>query len=115
MTKTPPSETQNATPQRLKDREQTDISDSDELLIARCLELFAVENRAARSLLQRRFKLGYIRAARVMEILEQRGIVGPKNGDNDHEILVDLSTLLPEANPKAKKTPKKSSKKKNSP
>ena len=115
VTKTPPSEIQNAAPQQLKDREQSDISESDELLIARCLQLIAVEKRAARSLLQRRLKLGYTRAVRVMEILEQRGIVGPKNADNDHEILVDLTAFLPEENPKAKKTPKKSSKKKNSP
>jgi DNA segregation ATPase FtsK/SpoIIIE-like protein len=51
----------------------------------------AQENRASTSMLQRRLKLGYTRAARVMDILEQRGIVGPKDGAKDREILVDLN------------------------
>ena len=43
--------------------------------------------------LQRRLRLGYTRAARVVDILEQRGIVGPKDGAKDREILVDLDSL----------------------
>jgi len=57
----------------------------------KCLEVVRQENRASTSMLQRRLKLGYTCAARVMDILEQRGIVGPKDGAKDREILVDLT------------------------
>jgi S-DNA-T family DNA segregation ATPase FtsK/SpoIIIE len=68
-----------------------DVSDEDEELVTRCLEIIQQENRASTSMLQRRLKLGYTRAARVMDILENRGIVGPKDGAKDREILVDLN------------------------
>ena len=68
-----------------------DVSDQDEELVTRCLEIIAQENRASTSMLQRRLKLGYTRAARVMDILESRGVVGPKDGAKDREILVDLN------------------------
>jgi S-DNA-T family DNA segregation ATPase FtsK/SpoIIIE len=44
-------------------------------------------------MLQRRLRLGYTRAARIVDILEQRGILGPKDGAKDREILVDLDGL----------------------
>ncbi len=70
---------------------EEDVSDEDEVLVTKCLEIVRQENRASTSMLQRRLKLGYTRAARVMDILEQRGIVGPKDGAKDREILVDLN------------------------
>jgi S-DNA-T family DNA segregation ATPase FtsK/SpoIIIE len=70
---------------------EEDVSDEDEELCTKCLEIIRQENRASTSMLQRRLKLGYTRAARVMDILEQRGIVGPKDGAKDREILVDLN------------------------
>ncbi len=70
---------------------EEDVSDEDEELVTRCLEIIRQENRASTSMLQRRLKLGYTRAARVMDILEQRGVVGPKDGAKDREILVDLN------------------------
>jgi S-DNA-T family DNA segregation ATPase FtsK/SpoIIIE len=70
---------------------EEEVSDEDEELCTRCLEVIRQENRASTSMLQRRLKLGYTRAARVMDILEQRGIVGPKDGAKDREILVDLN------------------------
>jgi hypothetical protein len=70
---------------------EEEVSDEDEELVAICLEIIRDENRAATSHLQRRLKLGYTRAARVMDILEMRGIVGPKDGTKDSEILVALN------------------------
>jgi len=70
---------------------EEEVSDEDEELCTKCLEIIRQENRASTSMLQRRLKLGYTRAARVMDILEQRGIVGPKDGAKDREILVDLN------------------------
>ena len=43
--------------------------------------------------LQRRLRLGYTRSARIVDILEQRGILGPRDGAKDREILVDLDAL----------------------
>jgi S-DNA-T family DNA segregation ATPase FtsK/SpoIIIE len=70
---------------------EEDVSDEDEALCEKCREIIRQENRASTSMLQRRLKLGYTRAARVMDILEQRGVVGPKDGAKDREILVDLN------------------------
>lgn len=70
---------------------EEEVSDEDEELVTKCMEIIRQENRASTSMLQRRLKLGYTRAARVMDILEQRGIVGPKDGAKDREILVDMN------------------------
>ena len=45
------------------------------------------------SSLQRRFKIGYSRAGRIMDMLEEKGIVGPQNGSKPREVLVDASEL----------------------
>lgn len=52
----------------------------DEHLIDQCIEIIHTEQSASVSLLQRRLRLGYARAARIMNELERRGIVGPDNG-----------------------------------
>ncbi len=52
---------------------------------------FVIETqKASASLLQRRFKLGYNRAARIVDLLEERGIIGPQNGSKPREVLVQL-------------------------
>ena len=71
--------------------EGEEISDEDEEIIEKCLEVIQVERRASTSLLQRRLRLGYTRAARMMDILEMRGIIGPGEGAKPREILVDLA------------------------
>lgn len=54
---------------------------------------FVIENqKASASLLQRRFKLGYNRAARLVDLLEERGIIGPANGSKPREVLVQLDS-----------------------
>jgi S-DNA-T family DNA segregation ATPase FtsK/SpoIIIE len=67
-----------------------DVSEEDEELVEKCMEIIRQEKRASTSLLQRRLRLGYTRAARVVDILEQRGILGPGEGAKPREILVDL-------------------------
>ena len=71
--------------------EEEEISDEDEEIIEKCLEVIEQESRASTSLLQRRLRLGYTRAARMMDILEMRGIIGPGEGAKPREILVDFS------------------------
>lgn len=52
---------------------------------------FAIETgKISASLIQRRFRFGYNRAARMIDLLESRGIVGPQNGSKPREVLVKL-------------------------
>jgi S-DNA-T family DNA segregation ATPase FtsK/SpoIIIE len=62
----------------------------DEELIQQCIEVIRSEQKASVSLLQRRLRLGYGRAARIMDELENRGIVGPSKGAEPRDILIDL-------------------------
>ena len=62
-------------------------------LIPDAVEVIRTSKRASTSMLQRRLKIGYNRAARIMEILEDRGIVGPDNGSQPREILKDLDNF----------------------
>lgn len=64
--------------------------DEDEELVERCIEVIRSEQKASVSLMQRRLRLGYTRAARIMDELENRGIVGPSKGAEPREILIDL-------------------------
>ena len=69
---------------------EEEVTAEDEELVEKCLEIIRQEKRASTSLLQRRLRLGYTRAARIVDILEQRGILGPGEGAKPREILVDL-------------------------
>jgi S-DNA-T family DNA segregation ATPase FtsK/SpoIIIE len=69
---------------------EEEVSEEDEMLVEKCLEIIRQEKRASTSMLQRRLRLGYTRAARVVDILERRGILGPGDGAKPRDILVDL-------------------------
>lgn len=62
----------------------------DDPLYDEIVEFVITSKKASASLLQRRFKLGYNRAARIVDLLEERGIVGPQNGSKPREVLVKL-------------------------
>lgn len=64
-----------------------DIEDRDELFEEAAKLIFRLQQ-CSTSTLQRRLKLGYARAARIVDQLEEAGIVGPKNGSNAREVLV---------------------------
>ncbi|MEO6035351.1 MAG: DNA translocase FtsK [Verrucomicrobiota bacterium] len=64
--------------------------DEDEDLIEQCIEVIRSEQKASVSLMQRRLRLGYTRAARIMDELENRGVVGPSTGAEPRDILIDL-------------------------
>ena len=70
------------------DDEEDDVSQADEDLIMKCIEVVRQEQKASTSLLQRRLRLGYTRAARMVDILEQRGIVGPGEGAKAREVFL---------------------------
>lgn len=65
-------------------------NDESEELIEQCLEVICNERKASVSLLQRRLRLGYGRAARIMDELEKRGVVGGSKGAEPREILIDI-------------------------
>ena len=62
----------------------------DDPLYNDIVEFVITQGKASASLLQRRFKLGYNRAARIVDLLEERGIIGPQNGSKPREVLVKL-------------------------
>ena len=64
--------------------------DYEEPLYNEIREFVITQGKASASLLQRRFRLGYNRAARCIDLLEERGIVGPPNGSKPREVLVKL-------------------------
>jgi len=72
--------------------EDGDMGD-DEELYAQAIDVLKSSKRASTSMLQRRLRIGYNRAARIMDLMEEKGVVGPENGSSPREILVDLDTL----------------------
>ena len=67
-----------------------DDVDSDDPLYNDVVEFVVNINKASASLLQRKFKVGYNRAARLIDQLEERGIIGPQQGSKPREVLVKL-------------------------
>ncbi len=65
----------------------------DEELYNQALDVLKSTKRASTSMIQRRLRIGYNRAARIMDLMEEKGIVGPENGSSPREILVDLDSL----------------------
>lgn len=66
--------------------------DYDEPLYNEIVEFVVTQGKASASLLQRRFRLGYNRAARCIDLLEDRGIIGPANGSKPREVLVKVES-----------------------
>ena len=73
--------------------EWEEFDEKDELY-DRALELVLLTRQASASYLQRKLKLGYARAARIIDQMEQEGIVGPSEGSKPREFLVDPKTYL---------------------
>ena len=63
--------------------------EGEDPLVAQSWAIIKETGRASVSMLQRRLKLGYNRAARIMDILHDKGYVGPENGSSPREILVE--------------------------
>ena len=70
--------------------DMTQQEEYDDPLYNEIVEFVIETQKASASLLQRRFKLGYNRAARIIDLLEERGIIGPPNGSKPREVLVKL-------------------------
>ena len=67
-----------------------DKEDYEDPLYDQIVEFAISTGKISASLVQRRFRLGYNRAARVIDLLEERGIIGPANGSKPREVLVKM-------------------------
>lgn len=67
-----------------------DTPEEDEELLQQAIEVIRQTRRASTSSIQRRLRIGYTRAARLIDILEEKGMVGPPRGSEAREILFDL-------------------------
>ena len=75
--------------------EQTVASDAeaDDALYEEAMRLVVLHQQASTSMLQRRLKVGYSRAARLLDLLEERGVVGPSEGAKGREVLISDDEL----------------------
>ena len=62
-------------------------TESDDELLKMAKELVTKHGKASASLLQRRLRIGYARAARLIDLLEEEGIVGPATGAEPREVI----------------------------
>ena len=72
-------------------------SDADDELYEEAMRLVVLHQQASTSMLQRRLKVGYSRAARLLDLLEERGVVGPSEGAKGREVLVTEQELADRA------------------
>ena len=80
-----------ATPVNLPEGDEEEGTDDflDDELIPEAARIVVMHNQGSTSLLQRRLKVGYSRAGRLMDQLEQLGVVGPFQGSKARDVLVD--------------------------
>lgn len=72
---------------------QFGLLDYEEPLIDDAIKLVVTTNQASISMIQRRLRVGYTRAARMIDIMEERGIVGPYEGSKPREVLLKIEDL----------------------
>ncbi|HEU4868187.1 MAG TPA: DNA translocase FtsK 4TM domain-containing protein [Actinomycetota bacterium] len=75
--------------------------DADEELITQATELVVRTQLGSTSMLQRKLKVGFARAGRLMDFLEERGVVGPSQGSKPRDVLMTLAELQGEEAPPA--------------
>ena len=77
--------------------EEDSLEDEDEYL-EEAKKIIISMNKASTSLLQRKLGIGYSRAAKIIDLLEQKGVVGPAQGSKAREVLVSNSSSAPQEN-----------------
>lgn len=89
----PPCYAANVQSQLDEDSSADGLHVAEDALLADAIDVLRTTKQASTTMLQRRLRIGYNRAARLMEELEERGIVGPENGSRPRDIYVDLDRL----------------------
>ena len=81
----------------LEKKERTGVSegaDDADPMLEQAIEVVVEMGQASTSMLQRKLKLGYARAARLIDEMEERGIVGPYEGAKPRQVLITMDQLL---------------------
>jgi S-DNA-T family DNA segregation ATPase FtsK/SpoIIIE len=76
-----------------QETEKIDAAEDRDELFNEALKLVVTHQQGSASMLQRRLKIGYARASRIIDQLENEGIVGPHIGSKARDVLVDDSYL----------------------
>ena len=74
-----------------KELENTSKMEEDDPLYNEIVEFAVRTGKISASLIQRKYRLGYNRAARIIDLLEERGIIGPQNGSKPREVLFKMN------------------------
>ncbi len=81
-----------------EDKKTGDFEESDDPMMEEAIKVVVEAGQASTSLLQRRLRLGYARAGRLIDEMEQMGIVGPHEGSKSRQVLITHQDLLERQN-----------------
>jgi S-DNA-T family DNA segregation ATPase FtsK/SpoIIIE len=78
---------------RIERSNTSDAADETDDLLPEAIDLVVRSGQASVSMLQRRFRIGYNRAARIVDMMEARGIIGPQDGSRPRQVLMTEAEL----------------------